>query len=133
MDNNTFINFIQVLWGIEFEADYYSIHSGLLVSSIAFSFPLSSVKLNCPALASQANICTIKDQIDQSPIILELSNGKKLVLSLDFLEWFRGFTDAEGSFIIVKGLGNRFSFHFVIRLHKDDKGALDYINNTKHK
>lgn len=73
-------------------------------------------------MVSPANICTIKDQIDQSPIILELPDGKKLVLSLDFLEWFRGFTDAEGSFIIVKGLGNSFSFHFVIRLHIDDKG-----------
>lgn len=81
-------------------------------------------------MASPANFCTIKDQIDQSPIILELPNREKLVLSFDFIEWFRGFTDAEGSFIIVKGLGNSFSFHFVIRLHIDDKGVLDYINNT---
>jgi hypothetical protein len=73
----------------------------------------------------------MKDQIEESLVIRsELPCGKKLVLSLDFFEWFRGFTDAEGSFIIVKGLGNGFSFHFVIRLHIDDKGVLDYIKKT---
>ena len=51
-------------------------------------------------MASPANFCTIKDQIDQSPIILELPNREKLVLSFDFIEWFRGFTDAEGCFFI---------------------------------
>lgn len=53
-----------------------------------------------------------------------------MVLSYDFVEWFRGFTDAEGSFIIAKRNGNIFSFNFVIGLHIDDKDALYYIHNT---
>lgn len=49
---------------------------------------------------------------------------------LAFVEWFRGFTDAEGSFGFSKGIGNKFEFIFEIDLHIDDKGVLDYIHNT---
>lgn len=56
--------------------------------------------------------------------------GEKLVLSSSFIEWFRGFTDAEGCFLITKGKGNAFSFSFVIGLHLDDQGTLEYICNS---
>jgi len=50
-------------------------------------------------------------------------------LSLDFIEWFRGFTDAEGCFLIVK-TGSGFAFRFIIKIHKDDLNTLYYIQNS---
>jgi len=44
---------------------------------------------------------TTKDDTDKSSITIELPLGEKLVLSRRFIEWFRGFIDAEGSFIIA--------------------------------
>ena len=72
-------------------------------------------------------ICTTKDNTDQSSVTFGLPLGEKLVLSRCFIEWFRGFTDAEGCFFITKGKGNVFSFSFVIELHLDDQGTLEYI------
>jgi len=51
-----------------------------------------------------------------------------------FDSWFAGFADAESSFSIVpkqdsKGNINRFTFMFVIGLHKDDYEALNFIKN----
>lgn len=133
--SDTFFNLILELLGIEFvqSANFISTHSDFIAYSTASTLSLGKVKLNSLPLTSPSNICKVKDQIDQSHIIsggLRAPYNKNLVLSCDFIEWFRGFTDAEGSFIIVKGLGNRFTFHFAIRLHLDDKGVLDYINNT---
>lgn len=52
-----------------------------------------------------------------------------MVLSVNFLEWFRGFTDAEGCFTIVKipNRQNSYQFIFKIEVHLTDKKALDYI------
>lgn len=75
-------------------------------------------------------ICTIKDKTDESFVTLELPNRKQLVLSRNFIEWFRGFTDAEGCFFVAKGKGNVFSFRFIIELHLDDLSTLKYICNT---
>uniref|UniRef100_UPI001FA78B4A hypothetical protein n=1 Tax=Ciborinia camelliae TaxID=647257 RepID=UPI001FA78B4A len=53
----------------------------------------------------------------------------------NFLQWFVGFTDAEGNFIINRILKkdkittSSFSFMFKITLHKDDEMVLRYINN----
>ena len=56
-------------------------------------------------------------------------------LQKNFLEWFVGFTDAEGNFNIkITGLSeNTFKnaqFTFQIGLHKDDEPVLNYILNT---
>lgn len=64
-----------------------------------------------------------------------IPNSKlKTTLSLqswdEFIEWFRGFTDGEGSFYISKNKGNIFEFHFEITLHVDDIGVINYIHNT---
>jgi len=56
-----------------------------------------------------------------SPIIINLSH--------EFIEWFRGFTDAEGCFLIVK-TGNTFTFRFIIKLHVDDVNLLNFIRNS---
>ncbi len=50
-------------------------------------------------------------------------------LSHEFIEWFRGFTDAEGCFLIVK-TGNTFTFRFIIKLHVDDVNLLNFIRNS---
>lgn len=43
-----------------------------------------------------------------SEVCLPLSNGGKIVLSHTFIEWFIGFTDAEGCFAIVKDNRKKF-------------------------
>lgn len=60
-----------------------------------------------------------------------MPNGKKL-LSQEFVEWFRGFTDAEGCFYIAKRNGSStfFEFRFIIELHVDDMKALEFIKST---
>lgn len=45
----------------------------------------------------------------------------------EFIEWFRGFTDAEGCFMIVHLRDNFWRFSFEIKLHKDDLNALEKI------
>ncbi len=56
-------------------------------------------------------------------------------LQKNFLEWFVGFTDAEGNFYIkITGLTENtyknVQFTFQIGLHKDDEPVLNYIMNT---
>jgi hypothetical protein len=51
--------------------------------------------------------------------------------SSEFLAWFSGFTDAEGSFSIVPNYVKQTTkFQFRIRLHKDDSLVLEYIAKT---
>ena len=40
----------------------------------------------------------IKNPTDPQSVIIKLMTGKKIVISLDFIEWFRGFVDAEDNF-----------------------------------
>lgn len=65
---------------------------------------------------------------------LSFSNKKKeniININPDFLEWFRGFTDAEGSFIVAsKGKVGGYLIRFAIRLHKDDLMVLKVIQET---
>lgn len=51
-------------------------------------------------------------------------------LDEEFIEWFRGFTDAEGCFYIKLHKGTQYSFRFIIVLHIDDTKALEYIQKT---
>ena len=71
--------------------------------------------------------CRIIDNSNSQFIILP--EGKQIVLSSDFIEWLRGFTDAEGCFLVVK-TGNTFAFRFLIKLHVDDASILDFIQKT---
>ena len=49
----------------------------------------------------------------------------------EFIQWFVGFTDAEGCFSIVKeNNGQNFSLRFSIELHKDDIEVLYKISNN---
>lgn len=49
-----------------------------------------------------------------------------------FLDWFRGFVDAEGCFYIAKRNDSStfFEFRFIIGLHIDDIKVLEFINSV---
>ena len=139
MDFSLFIN---STWEWQFLSD--------LVGYTLSNTPLGSlddsiVYLGCIGIKWKSRgICTTKDITDQSitqelpnkditdqSITLELPNKKQLVLSDSFIEWFRGFTDAEGCFSITKIKGiNAFRFDFRISLHIDDLAVIEYIHNT---
>lgn len=75
----------------------------------------------------------IKDHNDPELVSVELSNGEPLVLTREFIEWFRGFTDAEGCFQIYEAAkGSSFGFTFGIWLHVDDIAVLEYIKDNLH-
>lgn len=57
-------------------------------------------------------------------------DNKPRILSREFIEWFRGFSDGEGSFTISNPSGNSFTFTYSITLHLDDKSTLDFICST---
>lgn len=69
----------------------------------------------------------IKEELDGT-VIIEY-NGRKLTISGEFIEWFRGFTDAEAAFMVLT-TRNTFNFTFKIALHIDDLGVLNYINKS---
>lgn len=73
--------------------------------------------------------------LSSKELSLKLAKGEKREFTLEFLEWFRGFTDAEGSFGFIYVCGarsekNYYQFTFQINLHVDDVGALSYIRDT---
>ena len=67
-----------------------------------------------------------------NPDIIHLTHldGRQLTLTRDFIEWFRGFTDAEGCFYFYR-IADKFTFSFGFRivLHIDDLAVLEYIQN----
>lgn len=70
----------------------------------------------------------------------ERDNKSLLVESeSEFYQWFVGFSDAESSFFIQPVLNSngtkisRFSFKFMIELHKDDRSVLEFIQKNKLK
>ena len=54
--------------------------------------------------------------------------GRRRRRSREFIDWFRGFTDAEGCFTIMK-VGVWHGFRFSILLHSDDVEVLNYIQS----
>lgn len=64
---------------------------------------------------------------------LPLSEGLSYtrVLPREFIEWFRGFTDAEGTFGFRLNSGiSGYRFKYQITLHHDDVKVLHYIQHT---
>lgn len=109
-----------------------------ILVNLIFSEPLSHL-FRTPLKAnakSKVEICNTMDlkqftsMITESDgnVIIELPD--KLILSKDFIEWFRGFTDAEGTFKIKANKGNSFTLTFSITLHIDDVEVLNYIHNN---
>jgi hypothetical protein len=60
---------------------------------------------------------------------LNQSNNKDFTRS-DFLEWFRGLVDSEGSFRVIPIKGVHFGFGFEIGMHVDDINGLLFIQET---
>lgn len=62
-------------------------------------------------------------------------NSKITSIGSPWLEWFVGFTDAKGCFLISPKTAHSFEFIFKIKLHIKDQGGLiynpKYIRNRK--
>nr|YP_009254022.1 hypothetical protein [Hypomyces aurantius]ANC62708.1 hypothetical protein [Hypomyces aurantius] len=82
---------------------------------------------SCPSVSDLGSRDRNKENSNSQFIIIH--EGQQIALSYDFIEWLRGFTDAEGCFLIAK-TGNTFAFRFLIKLHADDVNALNYIRNS---
>lgn len=78
----------------------------------------------------QPKVGLIKDYEDPELTTIKLPNGQQITLSLDFIEWFRGFTDAEGCFFFLNSSRSNYRFKYSICLHVDDVAPLEYIKNT---
>lgn len=81
------------------------------------------------------NIISKKGLVQVSRISLRqystfIDLGSKKINREDFLEWFRGFTDAEGCFFIGINKDKYFRFVFKITLHFDDYNVLEYIQKS---
>lgn len=62
-------------------------------------------------------------------VTIPLPDGGELNLSLSFIDWLRGFSDAEGVFYFRHTKNNCFRFEFKITLHIDDLQVLNYIKS----
>nr|ATI20192.1 LAGLIDADG endonuclease [Juglanconis oblonga]ATI20355.1 hypothetical protein [Juglanconis oblonga] len=71
-------------------------------------------------------------QVAKRALTTDASHPSNKVKNLDknFCDWFRGFTDAEGSFNISQIKEKFYSFSFQLKLDIDDINALNYIQNT---
>jgi heme/copper-type cytochrome/quinol oxidase subunit 3 len=100
----------------------YIIHK----TQIAANFKISYSSINNNEL-----LITLPNTLTNKPKILPYS----MLLSIEFIEWFVGFTDGEGNFNIklTDLTGNTFKnvqFTFQIGLHKDEIEVLEYIMKT---
>ena len=99
-------------------------------SSIFNSVPYGSFSFNTVKFSPirRYSTGTAGETSNPESIFIAL-NGR--TLSPEFIEWFRGFTDGEGSFYIQTTRGNsNVQFCFEISLHVDDTNVLNYIHNS---
>lgn len=89
------------------------INSRCYLSSVAYPPEISTLRYKNPSLLT----------------LSKLSLSAQARYGYNFIEWFRGFTDAEGCFLIVKQ-GKSFAFRFIIKIHKDDIDLLYFIKNS---
>src|SRR5258706_14083737 len=90
------------------------------------------------SLSTRAHLCNDHRRITNSAPMgttkTRLCSTSSRFANLDsnksFLEWFSGFSDAEGCFSIVKEKMQNFRFNFKIDLHKDDVEILYFIAKT---
>lgn len=100
---------------------YMRTHTRILFNSSILNFPYNPLK---KSMNKGINYSTFRD--------IDYNKGFQDSL---FLQWFVGFTDAEGNFIINRLLKkdslniSSFSFLFKISLHKDDEEVLRYIKD----
>nr|QJQ35260.1 LAGLIDADG endonuclease [Fusarium lactis] len=83
-----------------------------------------------PDIRTPTNLLIKGQRVDiNSRCYLSSVAQAKALYEYNFIEWFRGFTDAEGCFLIVKQ-GKSFAFRFIIKIHKDDIDLLYFIKNS---
>ena len=104
------IDFINIAVWVEISLYTFIIHNNFNSYSILFN-SLHSVYIN-----------TLK------PISSKVHFSTNNNPDVEFYKWFSGFTDAEGTFMIVS-LAKGFSFKFSIGLHLDDLNVLNYIKD----
>ncbi len=125
-------NLVLIAWAVCYESSTYGSEEGKAERTYLFQLerrPQSRLLHTSPK--SKTITLTEKWSYEGSrPPLSRLPSGGLLrPLEGSFIEWFRGFTDGEGSFIISKGTGNKFEFRFEICLHIDDEEILNYIHN----
>lgn len=72
------------------------------------------------------------NKISPLKIFSRIFSDKNKQKDFSFIEWFVGFTDAEGNFTIgidSRGKFTRFNFRFMIGLHIDDQPVLEFIQS----
>lgn len=92
--------------------------SGIRLYYFNFSLKIKELKKN------------ISEKYFKNLLLNTSKNKLQPINSPEFIEWFRGFTDAEGCFSIRKQNENNVSLIFTIELHKDDVEVLHKIANA---
>jgi len=137
--------------GVEYSVSSFTISDGAFGSCFYFGTGFHGLTLVAPFIFIYILLKTNKNyNLESSQHNSNVETDKNLLISIPsyknkeansyylqnkFLEWFAGFTDAEGNFNIkITGLTeNTFKnvqFTFQIGLHKDDEPVLNYIMNT---
>ncbi len=133
--------------GIEYNVSSFTISDGAFGTCFYFGTGFHGLTTLC--VAPFTNIYKLKTKGNYKLKENNRQNNKLLImkpsfrgkesesyyLNQDFLEWFVGFTDAEGNFNIkiTNLMNNTFKnvqFTFQIGLHEDEQEVLNYISNT---
>jgi len=136
--------------GVEYTVSSFTISDGAFGSCFYFGTGFHGLT-TIICVAPFINIYKLKTKTNRLENNLEINNNnnnllitmpsfknkesESYFLEKDFLEWFIGFTDAEGNFNIkLNNLNNNtfknVQFTFQIGLHEDDREVLSYIMNT---
>ncbi len=135
-----------VLQGLEYTVSCFTLSDSTYGSCFYFGTGFHGLNNVAPyiiiyILLKTKKIYSIQDNAEiNNKLLIHIPSYKdkqanSYYLQKNFLEWFVGFTDAEGNFNIkITGLSeNTFKnaqFTFQIGLHKDDEAVLNYIMNT---
>ena len=130
-----------LLQGIEYTVSSFTISDGAFGSCFYFGTGFHGLTNVAPYINKyklKTNEFSTKNNADiNNKLLIHIPSYKDkqanyFYLQKDFLEWFAGFTDAEGNFNIkITALGEdtykNAQFTFQISLHKDDEPVLNYI------
>jgi cytochrome c oxidase subunit 3 len=129
--------------GVEYTVSSFTISDGAFGSCFYFGTGFHGLTNVAPylniynSLKTNKNYSIIDNAKLNNQLLIHIPSYKNkqanfFYLQKEFLEWFTGFTDAEGNFNIkITGLSENIyknaQFTFQIGLHKDDESVLNYI------
>jgi cytochrome c oxidase subunit 3 len=129
--------------GVEYTVSSFTISDGAFGSCFYFGTGFHGLTYVAPylniynSLKTNKNYSIIDNAKLNNQLLIHIPSYKNkqanfFYLQKEFLEWFTGFTDAEGNFNIkITGLSENTyknaQFTFQIGLHKDDESVLNYI------